>query len=333
MAYQASDIAVFLPSVVSNDDTNGGVTSLTTVESGLMNSLFPDVTSEERQNGSTVYRKMVFKPNTQAVEALFACNPVCTLFSNPDVVIGFAFGTELDTQAEAKTYDYMLMAPVLEKGNGHLRLPLANTVNMPPQDADVTYRFYRPSTKAVFTAKGYNASTDTGKMAIFMLNAELNKVQVGDLIMLGKTYDKGVGADMTTLTPRVLNYTMLSSRGTVTEDMKTYPSGALRTEVTLTFTSQDTYNVTVKGSSSVKKGYINQTTKVYHPSATVENQASLMLEIPPSVFGGTWAAGDELSVEIESGAVVLWLQRIIAAGTADSAGALNLGTSLQFTTN
>ncbi|QWS69922.1 hypothetical protein [Vibrio phage vB_VpS_PG28] len=331
MSYQPTDLAVFLPQVVSDSPTNGGVTTREVVASGVMNGIFPDVTSDERANGSTKYRKMIFKPNVRTISPLYECYLVCTKFSNRDVAMGFAYGTEDDTQATAASKQYYVMAKVVAKnGSGVL---LDSSCQPLIENGTQTYRVFSQATQTTFTVRSTGWALTSGRVQITLSQEDRDKISLNDTLCADKMFNLSSLDTPTALTPQVHSYTKNSANGTVVEDMITYPAGALRSTVTLTFTSSETYNAVIDAAGTTKSGNINSTTTLYHPDGISQTANDIMLEIPPSVFSGTWAAGDTLQVTVESGAVPVWLKRIIPAGTSDTSGALEIGASLLFITS
>lgn len=315
MAILASQIIWRYPAVRSDAGGNGGRMTATSIPD-TKNSVFPDVTQDERAAGSIKYRKVhIHIANIDDLTYLNSRLFVETYTPGADSVTMF-LGTYIDTQsgltgserqfgagqlnttvsAGATSIDVMTEAAALGIfQNGDLiRVSDKDDVN------DVTGNSQFVAISGAVSYAGDVATLPLAAALDFNFNASATRVasviEVGDVI----------GA--------FENFVVTSSAGTydeVTNPVEINSVGGIYQNWTLSFTSATAFNVIGDTLGTIGTGNITSATQ---PTNIDFGVPYFILQYQG--FGGTFTSGDTITFRTLPAAIPVWYKRTIPAGIA-----------------
>lgn len=292
-------------SITDVPGTNGGAIGAA-VATGVKNNIFPDVTAQQRTAGATTLRKVFAKVNHPSNEGL--ANPgIClaeTSSAGDHVLL--AAGTNSDVQSGVSPSRYYGAALI----NGSFTAP-GTTFQATFEHADTVSSIQVGDTVRIGGSNGYEVGTIATKTIVsglaytFVLSestaAGYPNGHVSAILALGATMQ----ASLT-------GYTKSSAQGTVTDtSIEVSGIGSIDQTITLTFTSATSYTAAGSVSGSLGSGNIAAT---FAPSNAA--MGAPFITVPPSAWGGTWFAGDTVSLVIAGAHKGAWLKRIVPAGMA-----------------
>lgn len=334
MPVQSVDIKVFNPQVSNDGASNGGRQTLVTKSDGVKNSIFPDITSQERADGSVKARKLFFKWDkavvdaTQFSDAFFYCKE----FGDSDIGILFKLGTDIDKETDLDWGTNLFVGRVtaLDTVNDYIDFvsradPTAFTDMVRHRGSDGTTETYVGSGLTIAAVSGNTWRISGLDAALF---------SVGDVLTGYKVISGNESADPANILPRCYAATA-STVGSGTFDrtqVTLTPRAAIDFTMTLSLlnTSSYSYSIPELGISGV--GDITTDLTVYHPDDPTNSPLNIMVGIPAAAFSGFYENGDTVTLSIESGAMPLWIQRTVDAGQSSVSGVQNLDIGLSFLT-
>lgn len=309
MALSTADI-LFRKAVV-NDDTgsNGGRMSPTLLPDNLKNALFADVRQAERVAGSSKWRKVFlhFAP-PDASQALDVRVVPFSPTPAGDAVALF-MGTATDTQATrsaapGRAYGAALaVVTSLAAGSMTVQVVLEQQAHAIFAAGDAVYVTDRESVGAAgqeeyATLDSVSAPVDSVVTLTFaapLVNAYSGAIRVASVLAVGDVLPAVQGASVT------------SVAGTfAAAQAQAAPRSTVADAWTLTFTGASTFTAVGGVTGAVGSGSVSGT---FAPSNAALGGPYFTL--PPSCFGGTFAAGDTVTFVTVPAAVGLWLLRIV----------------------
>lgn len=317
MPVLSSELKIYRSATVNDTASNGGRLSTVLVASGLYNSLWPDVDPAEATAGNTKYRKCFVKVDNAA--NLPASNARIGLFGAApgDIRHFLSAGTQTDVQSGVGATLY---------GGGKL-------------DADVSLG---ASSIAVLVERGADVVFRAGDQIVVTDqatvggsgNVEFHVVSgtpsvAGDVvtIALAGTLAHGFGASNTfvssllplgTIQTAIGSPTVTSAAGTFAQGQATVPNiGALYQTWTFTFSSATAFACVGDTVGAVGSGNINSTFAPNNPTF-----GSPYLSVPAAAWGGSFLAGDTVTVLTTPAAAPFWERRVVPAGASNLQGHL-----------
>ena len=325
MTILSSELLFYRSTTWDDTATNGGTMSANALTSGVPQDVWPNVLKDERDNGSTKYRKIFLKVANDADDTLLA--PQFWL-DNPtkgdDWVVMFP-GDQVDTQGSvspSRVYGCASLTSDVSAG--------ASTVTVTVEDASIVGIFANGDTVRI-TDKADPASA-TGIEEFKVLSSEptvsgnnitmtFSTPLVSDYTVANNSRVSSVykGADIAC---SVTNWAESSAAGTYDEG--SYPIipdniGTIQEDWTLTFTD-DSGNFTITDSSGASVGSWNKNDA--GPAAPINPNFSgkPLFTLEFGGFGGTWVANDTITWTTSPAAQAIWERRDVPAGAGSLSG-------------
>lgn len=317
MPLQSSEMIWKRSALMADGSTGGGRSSDTEILSGIKNGIFPDVRQSERLAGSDKRRKVFI--HFAAADGAGVIDPYVFVESptpgGDEIYIHL--GTNTDTFADispaARHYGAGRLAAAASigatsitanflhggtydvvKAGDTLRLSLQTDIN----DASGTVERV--------TVSGVSWTGDVATIAFspalsnaFVINAKVASVWApGDILS------------------SVSNIVVTSASGSVTNALASaHPVGAIYQNVTLMFSSTSAFAATSDAPGVVlPSGTINAE---YAPEHT--GLGSPYFTLPLGFFGGTFTAGDTVTLRVNPQMLPVWYRRIVPANSAPTA--------------
>lgn len=315
----SSDLQSFKSKVVSNDGTNGGKLSATLISSGSPNAVWPNVLKAERDDGSTKYRKLFEKFNTNSNEPLSNAQLMMDLPTAGEDWIIMWIGTPTDTQADIvgdeRKYGAAYLSQDADAGDAQITVTVEDVTlttgnDQIFKDGDVIRITTKPnptSTSGVYEDKTVNGVPSvSGNDVTLVLDSNLsNSYTTEDSARAMSMYEhssdvKGSGS------------IAVSSSAGVYDDT-TYPpvmnnQGAIDAIFTLTFSDANNFTAVCDDPDVTGLPAGNRNTD-YAPTNDDWGQPYFTLEYLG--FSGVFEAGDTVTITTVSATIQRWEKRVV----------------------
>lgn len=315
MAINSNELQWFRSLVKNNTPTNGGRMSSTQIITGIKNSLFDDISEQDRLAGGTFYYK-AFAKNVNTANEILKHAYVHTRSITPagDRVVLFE-GTQFDTQQDVtggeRRYGTGALTTsvtagdtqctiTLEDGNMDIAEPTGNTLHI-RSSTNEEYHYNVTSVKVGFEVTFTLDAGDT-----FSNNYAIDDAASTVLLKTGE------------LKGHHTTFNVTSANGTF--DEANHPPigdnrGSVADTFTLTFTSATSFDCAGTEEGSLGSGL---TTQDFLPINASEGVP--YFTIPFAAWGGTFQTGDQIVMAFSPAAIPVWLQLDVPAGTNSYGG-------------
>jgi len=295
----------FYRSAINNDlVTNGGRISTSRVLDNVLNNLFPNVSSTEREAGLTRYRKMFIRNENANALTFENVRAFIRVPSLADDYFRLIAGTDIDTQNDLSGYTDWC-------GTGILHASLLGGETEIEVDYDAANGVFDGATlvlqddysREFVTVDGTPSWLGT-KATITLATPVSNAFDALDTIV-------GTVIDFGDIEPSVTNWVETGS-GTYDETnfpLTLYNIGTIYDDWTLTFTSSTAFSVTGAVTGSIGAG---STLSDFKPT----NGSSWYFLLSSSGWGGSWSIGDTITFRTVHAGKALWLKEVVPAEIA-----------------
>ncbi len=305
---QSEDIKFYRSKIVTDTAENGGHIDISReIVSGVKFNLFPRVTSFERTNGKTRFRKAYMANRAAVAEPAFDASVALTVPSTGgDRFYIKAASSHEETEASLSTDGWTgggrLYADITA-GDTSVQVLFENDDYAVPAGALL---MIKADSGAMFTARTAGEPQWTGNVALIGLAS-----QSPDNFAASETY-AGVCVELGNLEAKADNVTITSSAGTFVTDggIIALNGSTPEDDWTLTFISSSAFTVAGAQAGTLPSGTISAD---YNPMNTAAG--GYYFSIGSINWGGTWQTGDRLSFSTVSSAKGFWLKEVIPAGT------------------
>lgn len=335
MSIVESEILMLPSTVITDDATNGGrMDNNASINSGVPNNVWPSVFKDERDDGSTKYRKTFFKVANDDDDTYFNTKLWLDIITVADDWMIFFAGSQTDTAGTdgagitgTDAYGCGQLTSNVLSGVSSVTVTVEDTTLATGADA-----IFRDGDTIRITNKD-SPSSGTGTEEIHVINgtpsvsgSEVTLTLTGTLANAYNTDDNTYGTRiMSVLEPGNIigsqdNFVDTTAGDGVYDD-STYPPildsiGTIEQVVTITFTDSANFtassNVAGVTLSSGSKGsdYTPQNDDVSKPYFILEAAG----------FSGTWAAGDTIVFHTHPASTAIWQKRVVPALASSIAG-------------
>jgi len=312
MSFNTTDLVLYTATKNTSDLSNGGVMSSNIAVSGVQDNIFPDVSDNEKLNGSTTWRKVFWKNNNSSNLALR--NPIVALtqYTSGNDIIVFCEGnntdTQLDIQNTTRFYGSAQLRISVSAGATILQGTLEN-VNIVTFVTGDNIRIGNATQSEYF---------NNVTVSINNLNIAIT-LHAGDSIQGTYTSSTTVISSILPVNDLITTYdglTTTSSSGilNISEyDIDTVNLGTAYQIWTLSF--YNSTHFTLHGDSL---GYVGDgnITENFIPLNTLTNAPYFVLYY--GIWQGTWNTNDTVTFVTYPSAIALWFKRIITAGDTNT---------------
>lgn len=317
MPLQSSEILWKRASIMADGNTGGGRVTDTEIASGIRNGIFPDVRQAERLAGSDKRRKVFV--HFAAADGAGVIDPFVFVESptpgGDEIYIHP--GTYSDTLADinpsvrhygagrlsasASIGDTTISARFLLGGTYHI-VQTGDTLRLSAQDDidDASAAVERVTVSAV----SWTGDVATITLAPALSNAFALNAKVASVWMPG---------DIASTVSNII----VTSAGGSTDSSKAsaHPLGAIAQHVTLTFSSASAFSASSDAPGVVlPAGSVNAEYAPDHAGV-----GSPYFSLAPGFFGGTYTAGDTVTLRVNPQMLPIWYRRIVPANSAATA--------------
>lgn len=312
MAIQQTDLRFALSLTVTDTGINGGRCGQTLLPDSGVNNVFQNVQDSERSAGSEKYRKVYFRNINANGDVGYNARVYVDKYTSEDdrVVMFSGPDTQADITGAERKYGSGQLASDVLAGVVTIDVTVEDAADGLFADGDTIRISDKASASAVtgnyqfLTVSGtpaVNGNTVTIPLSGALLNNYLAaNTRVQSCIPVGD------------LEPSAFNYNPGTAQGTY--DSANYPleldnEGTIDQVWTITFTSATAFDVAGDTKGAVGSGNTLSDSTLLN-SAT----GTPYFVIPSAAWGGTWQAGDTLTVETGVSGKPFWLARIVDAG-------------------
>jgi uncharacterized membrane protein len=299
---------MFYRSKYFNDTpSNGGVISSTSISSGVMNNVFPNVTSYERTNGIVRYRKIFLKNNNVSNISLEQTKFYLSSINSGEDAFLFRTGTDTDTQSDVTTSTDWLTTgkttDVMISGESSVQVSYKVSGEGVFSGEDVIIRITDGVNFDDLSLSG-NPSWVGSNATLNFISPVTHNYNTNSLVCSMKSLGD--------IKPTLSNWTITSASGTF--DLDTYPIilynlGTVSDDWTILFTSISAFSVSGALTGSVGTGTI-------YASFSPSNASSFYFLINKDGWGGTWQSGDRITFTTNHAAKAVWLKEVVPAGAS-----------------
>lgn len=315
MPLQSSEILWKRSANMADGPTNGGRCASVEIPSGIKNGIFPDVRQAERLAGSDKRRKVFI--HFAAADGAEVIDPQVFVESptpgGDEIYIhaGTMTDTEADISGSVRQYGSGRLSAAAAlgattitaeflQGSTHQVVRVGDTLRISAQTDidDISH----PVERVTVSAISYTGDTATITFAPALANAYPENAKVASVWSPGD------------IRASVSHLVATSAAGSIDPDKATAsPVGSIYQNVTLTFTSATGFSASsdVPG-VSLPAGTVNA---AYAP----DNGGAPFFTLAAGFFGGTFAAGDTVTLRVNPQMLPVWYRRIVPAGSAPTA--------------
>lgn len=325
MTILSTELLFYNAETVSDAATNGGIMGLATtkkITSSAVQNVFPHVFSAERIAGSTKYRKVFAKVANDADDTLIGAQLWLDAPTAADDFVVFCAGTQTNTQGDLtgseRIYGCAAITSDIAAGG--------QAIVVEVEDAAIT-GIYQVGDTIQLTDKTTpdSATGNAEQLTIDTVAVSGSQVTIGTVEVIGNDYLVASGSRVASvyepgdIVAAAGTLTVNSSAGTY--DDTTYPVladniGSVAQTVTLTFLDSANFTA-VSNVAAIGTLPAGSTGTDYAPSNA--NFSKPYFTLKADGWGGTWAAGDTLTVPITPAAAAVWEKRVVPAGAASMA--------------
>ena len=311
-----AEIKTYRSTVVNDTSANGGPISLTQEASGLSASLWPNVSKAQRTAGVTQYRKLFWKiEDSDNLEATGVNIGLWQPTTSADQMYLFA-GTADDTQTDITTPDLF--------GAGKLyEAVLAGAESIKVTLDDITADVFRDGMLIRISDKTISSgawSTSGNEEFVRVdgaptVSGSVLTIPIDTALVNGygatNTYVTGL-IEVASIKADVGTATVTSVAGTFDKTLVVPQNvGGMTHTLTFTFTSATAFTCASDLYGSLGSGNRSSTfTPTNNPLGAIH------VSVPSTCWGGTFALGDTVELELVAAAYGLWMKRVIPAGAA-----------------
>jgi len=318
MSVITSEIVLRKSATYTDSPTNGGRMSKVAITDNASQSMMPNWSATQMSSGATRYRKL-FVHNVNDDDLTLADARIHLLSPTPaaDRLTLFA-GTQTDTQ-------FAISSPT-EYGAGTLQVAAAAgatclTVSL-EDDSQTIFRTSDTIFLATLSSTEDNDEHRTVTQSEYHENVTVSQsgsvvtITLADGDMLTAAY--AAGDTVASVLPlgdivaAIGAVSKVTSAGTLDTTAVTSDNiGSINQTVTLTFTSATAFTAVSDVKGSLGTGSISS---AFAPSNS--DFTKPYLTIATSAWGGTWAAGETVTIPITPAAAAFWLKNVVEAGAA-----------------
>lgn len=317
MSITQAELKLFRSAFVSDAGSNGGLMSSSEIVSGVSSNLFPNASSVDRANGATQYRKMFFKVANADNDALLNAR----IWQDSNTVgqdrVVFSPGSQRDTQSSLSGSETKYGMGVLAQGV----LAGGQTLLVTVEDGAVPiFRnagLIRISNKADPFSAGDEVWVYLDQAPVVVGNQVTlhieTPLQVGFLsgAKVSSVFEAG------TVKATVVNPSASSVSGSLSpswaERLLPTGLGTIEQNWTLTFTSPTAFDIVGDTVGAVGSGNVSAGAGPVNPNG------NMYFHILPTLFVGSFLAGETITFTTHPAAVPVWVRRVVPAGcTAES---------------
>ena len=318
-----ADVVLAKSAVVAAGATNGGRMAKTVVGGGVVDSLFPSASTDERTAGSTTYRKGFHHNRNAADETAYNFKAYLENYTPGGDEIVFFAATQTDVQGDITGSEDLFGVGQLNAditpGDESIAVSVHDWANLKIFRAGVLLRI---SDKATISDPGNTEFVEVH--ASDPITAAGNVVTIPLASPVGGSYSAAntrVASVMQVghLTPAVDGWSETAA-GTGTYDESTYPvgvsnQGTVEQSITVTFTSATEFDVTSDVLGALGSG---DTSTDFEP--TNADFSAPYFTLLADGWAGVWQAGDTVVFDTHPAAAPLWFMRDIPAATGAQSG-------------
>ncbi len=314
MGVTVEDIRFYKAKTMNDSDANGGKLGVVQIVNNLSENLFPHVTPEERNSGSTKYRKFFIKNENQDNEIAYDAKIWMEKQTPADDYVVIFEGTQIDTQADitanppSRTYGCGKLTESISAGATEISV-LCETNGIFYEGDKIRISDKQtlddPNGKAEFHTI-QSVSWD-GLVATLSLNEPVeNDYNANNTKVTGVIETDNINAS-------VDNYNVTSEQGNY--DYENHPVeidniGTIEEEWTITFQTSTTFECSGAEVGSVGSGSVNEDFTPENPNFPGRNYFKLKKD----GWGGNWQSGDTFVFRTHPSAVPIWCKRVVPAG-------------------
>lgn len=313
---------IWRPAALVSDTTpaqNGGRMAYLQMVSGMKNNLFPDVSQDERTNGSTKFRKAFIHLNNVSNTALTSAKVFLDALTPGDDYVLFYPATPTDTESSMGTprpYGIGTLQQSVIVGATSLRIACEHMVDYtsltPFRVGDVVRVSNQPSTGGAgttdwvtVTAVDYQA---TYCEITFTGTPLANAYTAGASVLISSVLS--VASTVGSVNTIVKTSTNGLFDGVSSGNLVCHNKGGVADSWTATFLTATTYTVTgtvtglVAGTGSISSDFSPNNSAISNPYFTIKSVC----------WGGTWQAGDTVTFNTVPASIPVWYRRRVPAG-------------------
>jgi hypothetical protein len=305
-----TDIKIIKAENITDETTNGGRADYSTeVISGVKFNLLPRVTSTERENGVTRYRKAFITNVNQLGETAYGASVAISSPGNGEDRFYIKAGTDKDTQNDLSQDNWT--------GCG----TLAYTASSGADSIQVLFKAadYAIPAGALLLLKdndGNTANIRTSSTNPYTeWNGNIVTIQLAEQLPDNYTaYDTYIGVMIETgdLTPTLTDISISSTDGAFDETYMTlFNDGTEADTYSITFDSSFSFQCSGVASGSLPSGTIST---AYEPLNPKTNQP--YFSIPAESWSGIFEAGNTVTITTEPSSKGFWIKEVVPAGCA-----------------
>jgi hypothetical protein len=294
---------------VSDPAANGGVMTSIAIPSDEMNNVWPDISVTERAEGVETWRKVfVHVRNQDSLGLIGAAAFVLGPTPAGDRTL-IRLGTQTDFRSGLSPTRYYgsgdLHATVLA-GDTSLSVDVEDAVDAVFQDGDLIAISTASGPREFLRLAASGAVSWSGNTATLTLTA-------GETVQ--SQYNSGASVTVASVLPlgdiKASIATAISSTSGTFDGVQAAPdgNGSVEQVFTLTFTSATAFDCVGDSLGALGSGNTGSDFAPQNPDFTRP-----YFTLPAAAWGGTWAAGDTLTVTTHPAAASIWERRIVPAG-------------------
>lgn len=305
-----TDIKILKSETIIDDSGNGGRVNLASeVISGVKFNLLPRVTSTERDNGITRYRKAFISNMNQLSETAYGSAIAISSPGNGEDMFYIKAGSDSDTQGDLSADGWTgcgTLAYTASAGDTSIQVSFKANDYSIPEGALLLMKDEQGNSVNIRTSTTAPCAEWNGTTATIHLESELPS---------GFTaYETYVGIMIETgdLSPELSSVSVSSSSGAFDHTLITlYNDGTEADTFSITFDSAFSFAVSGAESGVLTSG---TTASAYEPINPKTNKP--YFSIPAESWSGIFEAGDTVTFTTEPASAGFWIKEYVPAGCA-----------------
>lgn len=314
MTILSSEVKFYNPQVRDDSASNGGRMTASENVDNVANNVWPHVDEAERTAGSDKYRKLFTKLNNANDEPLYDVRQYLAKPTPGDDLLFLFAGTQTDTQGDLTGSENLYGAGTLDTslsgGESSIDVLVEDWANYPIfRDGDEIVIWKGadsedPDAYEFLTLSG--APSAVGNVVTLTLAGTVGGAYTAGSAWVASTLSRG------TVQAMLGTVAVTSGAGTL-DDAQIVPHnlGAVEDTITLTFTSSTAFDAVGAVLGSLGSGSVLSNWEPTNP-----NTGTGYLLIPSAAWGGTFVAGDTVSIPLHPAALPHWERRVVPAGAA-----------------
>lgn len=294
----------FYKSLYVNDSlTNGGRISENQIADSVLNNLFRNIQSSERDSGIVLYRKFFLKNNNPNDLALENTKVYISNVSSGEDYFTIAVGTDTDNQSAADDYTEWYGSGVLKQnllsGETSFSATFKGAYGLPSGSSLVLNDGVNSIEIAIsgeVSWNGFDATVPIAEAPGYDFDAV--DTVVSAVLELGN------------INPSVADWVVNSSEGVFDDTnypLTTYNLGTITESWTLTFSSSTEFNVSGAITGSIGSGSILS-------NFVPENSYGYYFLLDKNGFSGAWLSGDTITFKTIHSAKGIWMKEDVPVG-------------------